>query len=108
MSVLNREKIDFIGIDKVTKDTILTISDHLNWNEELEHIYILQEKINSYIAFIESDEIYETFPDARNRSIVIKIIFKYEPSALGIEFLKKSKAFYMIWTSSSFIELHFV
>ena len=91
MSVLEKGKIDFIGIDKLTGKVVLTISDHLGWEDELLHIYHLQEKVNAYIDFIESGEIYEAFPLAKGKSIVISIVFKFVISTNGIEFLKKVK-----------------
>lgn len=38
---------------------------------------MLQEKINSYLAFLESGEIYETHPKAHGKKIEIKVIGKY-------------------------------
>jgi hypothetical protein len=56
----------FIGADRVTGDIILFICDHLPWSEDhqetLEHMYLLQEKLNKYIGFIESGEINARYP----------------------------------------------
>lgn len=52
MSVENSKVIDFIS-DKEDK-IVLTISDHLEWDNDNEHIYLLQEKINAYLMAIES------------------------------------------------------
>lgn len=55
MSVDNYQVIDFIS----EKDgrIVLTISDHLEWDDKHEHIYLLQEKINAYLTAIETGQI---------------------------------------------------
>ena len=59
---------------------VLTISDHLGWDEATtDHLFFLQEKLNSYLRFIESGEVYEAHHDTRGRSIVISIVLKHTP-----------------------------
>jgi hypothetical protein len=36
-----------------------------------EHLLILQDKLNSYLRFIETGEIFESYPAAKNSSLVI-------------------------------------
>jgi hypothetical protein len=94
MSILDEKKIDFLGTDKDTGEVILTITDHLEWDSESEHDHLsaLQEKINTYLAFIESEEIYEYSEDARNRNIVIEVRGKYELSEAASAFYKTASA----------------
>lgn len=80
-------EIDAIGIDRDTGIVVLKIFDHLNWENEQYHLYLLQEKINSYLRFMESKEIFDIYPDAKNRKLNISISFKEKPSANGIKFL---------------------
>jgi hypothetical protein len=71
----------------------LTITDHLEWEpgkkEELKHIWLLQEKINAYLRFLESGEIFERFPQARGGKQVINVVGKYPLSELATTFYKK-------------------
>ncbi|HGN9134636.1 TPA: DUF6572 domain-containing protein, partial [Providencia stuartii] len=48
MSIVDTDKVDMIGIPKDNTDLVrLGITDHLCWNDDiLEHLYLLQEKIN--------------------------------------------------------------
>jgi hypothetical protein len=87
MSILNANKIDLIGIDKKTNNAILTISDHLDWDDEHYHLSALQEKINSYLKFIESDEIYQVYPNAIGKKLIIEIVGKYELTKAGLNFI---------------------
>ena len=88
MSVEQTNVIDFIGINNETGYVILTISDHLAWTgQDAEHISVLQEKLNAYFRFVESGEIYQSYPKARGRQILIDIVGKYPPNDFACEFL---------------------
>ncbi len=80
MSVLDKNVIDSIGTNIETGSVILIISDHLGWAEETQsHLLALQEKLNTYIQFIESSEIYSAFPSAVGKKLVVDIYFKFPP-----------------------------
>jgi len=91
MAIDKVEIIDLIGIDNQTGNVILTISDHLDWKDESSHLLLLQDKLNSYLRFIESGEIYDSYPDAKHRKIVIQIVKKYSLTPRGEEFIRSVK-----------------
>jgi len=95
MAIDNIDIIDFIGIDKHTGEVKLVISDHLDWENTSTHLEILECKINRYINFIESGEIYEHKKDALEKSIVIEIVGKYNLPIEALEFYKKANIFLM-------------
>ena len=64
MAVDNVSLIDAIANDKENACLVLLITDHLNWDNEFEHLKILQDKINAYVAFIESEQYDEIYPNA--------------------------------------------
>ena len=45
MAVDNASQIDAIANDKENACLVLLITDHLNWDNEFEHLKILQDKI---------------------------------------------------------------
>jgi uncharacterized protein DUF6572 len=90
MSVENSQIIDIISID-LNGNAVLTISDHLRWDINLEHLLALQDKINYYLNAIESGELYKVYPEIRNRKIIINIAAKYTPDDNATHFLKKTK-----------------
>ncbi|MES9994000.1 MAG: DUF6572 domain-containing protein [Candidatus Thiodiazotropha sp.] len=51
MTIKQTDVVDFISKEK-NGNVCLTISDHLEWDEKMEHLYTLQEKINKYLSFI--------------------------------------------------------
>jgi hypothetical protein len=68
MSVMNLEVVDVISID-LNGNAVLTISDDLTWDDKNEHLLALQNKINAYLGFIESGNIYEEYPNAKDRML---------------------------------------
>lgn len=51
----------------------------------------IQEKLNSYLAFIESGEIYDTYPNAKGKVIAIKVMCMYPPDDEGRVFFEKCR-----------------
>lgn len=91
MSVEQLDVVDVICIDKETGHVILTISDHLDWSNTIEHQTVLQAELNKYLAFVESGEILIRYPDAKDRPVAIKVVFKYKPDQQGWQFLVRAK-----------------
>jgi hypothetical protein len=91
VSVEQLDVVDVVSIDKNTGHVILTISDHLDWSNGVEHQTILQAKFNRYLAFVESGELLVRYPDARDRLVAIRVVFKYKPDQEGCRFLARVK-----------------
>lgn len=88
MSIDQTDVVDFISINLATDEVFLTITDHLQWDSS-EHLWLLQEKINAYLRFIESGEVFESYPDAKNRKFVIDVRCKYKPNQSALNFLQR-------------------
>lgn len=88
MSVDQRKTVDAIGTRKIDGHVILTISDHLPFDGDETRVVILQDKLNDYLAFVESGEIYNTYPASKGASIEILIVFKHVPDDRGTAFLQ--------------------
>ncbi|MHC2832857.1 DUF6572 domain-containing protein [Bacillus sp. F9_6S_D1_P_5] len=64
MALHDTDKIDLVSMDNNNEDIVyLTIFDALDWEDEEEHALLLQDKINTYLTFIENGEIYDTVPE---------------------------------------------
>lgn len=87
MTVENPRVVDFVSINPETGAVVLTISDHLAWDEEGEHLMRLQEKLNVYLSFIESGELVESCPEAAGRDVHISLMYREPLSALALRFL---------------------
>lgn len=90
MSVIETDKIDAIGIVNDEKRVYLTIIDSLAWDSQDVHLFTLQEKLNSYLFFIESGELAKAFSEAKDFDVVIELILKYAPSSEAITFFDKT------------------
>jgi hypothetical protein len=89
MSINQTGIIDIIGTTPDGK-VMLTISDHHSW-EETWHLQLLQDKINAYLQFIESGQIFDVYPNAVKRDLIIETTMKYQPTIEAISFLEKAK-----------------
>lgn len=86
MAVDDKNVIDIISINPEGK-AVLTISDHLEWDTENNHLLILQDKINSYVDVLESGQIYDIYPDLENKEFIIQLVMRCLPDEDGREFL---------------------
>jgi uncharacterized protein DUF6572 len=90
VSVEQFDVVDIISVDEKTGHVVLTVSDHLDWSDSIQHQTILQAKLNRYLAFVESGELLEKYPDAKDRPVALRLVFKYKPDKRGLQFLAKA------------------
>ena len=90
-TILDTKQLDAVGFSKDGRTEMLLLLDHLDWSEEYEHLKLLQEKLNSYLWFIESGQAEMRRPKRiiprAVRQYVIDIRFKYPPSENCLKFL---------------------
>lgn len=93
MSVDQTDTVDVATIDSASGELWLTISDHLPWDsDEGNHLVLLQNKLNTYLRFIESGEVFKKRPDAKGRTIVINLVGKFPLNQNANIFLRKARA----------------
>ncbi|HHX8659462.1 TPA: DUF6572 domain-containing protein [Vibrio diabolicus] len=63
------------------------MSDHLGWDDQNEKLLLLQEKLNLYLSSIESGEVFEQYPLAKNKLFEIQVVSKYQPNNEAKEFI---------------------
>lgn len=91
MSLTEVKQVDAIGEDKESGVIVVTLIDEMDWDNENNHLMLLQEKINNYLSFVESGEIMTSYPSSVNKKVGINVVMQYEPSENGITFLNKVK-----------------
>jgi hypothetical protein len=91
VSVEQTDIVDIIGTDRWTGRVTLTISDHLDWTDSVAHQTILQKKLNTYLAFVESGEILERYPEAKDKAVTFAVVFKFAPDEAGRAFLTRAR-----------------
>lgn len=90
MSVDQADVIDYISTDRATGSVLLTVSDHLTWENAEEHLSVLQRKLERYVDFVRSGQLAEQRPDSAERSIVIDVILRHPPSEEGLTFFQNA------------------
>ncbi|PTO87267.1 hypothetical protein CWO08_23560 [Vibrio sp. 10N.286.48.B8] len=85
MTIEQLDKVDIIGHDE--EKVTLVISDHLEWDDQNEKLLLLQEKLNLYLSFIESGEVFEQYPLAKNKLFEIQVVSKYQPNNEAEKFI---------------------
>ena len=82
---------DLVSIDDAN-NVVLTISDHLDWTAKDEHLFLLQKKISTYFKYIETGQLYDEYPRARDRRPTIEIVFFHKPVTIAKLFLQRVTA----------------
>lgn len=90
MSLDNCSVVDAVGVDDVDGTVVLSVIDSWDWNDERRHLEALQEKLNAYFGFVESGQIYESYPDAAGKPLRIDVVGRYPVSPVGLAFLEKA------------------
>jgi len=91
MALKKIDTIDFINVKSGTDLVFLNLIDEADWQDEKRHVYLLQEKINNYLSFIENGELNKAYPKAVDSKLVIRVIARYPATELGLRFFEKAK-----------------
>lgn len=79
MAVTDENVVDGIAFDNEGKTLIMEIYDHLDFEGkfEFDHISILQDKLNTYLWYIDSRQYVDVYPDKQFENFVINVHFRY-------------------------------
>lgn len=88
MSVIDNNTIDAMALTEDNKGIALLITDHLDWSDEYKHLITLQEKINTYVAFLEEKQYEDTYKNTTITYGIIEIHFLYEITSNAEKFLQ--------------------
>jgi hypothetical protein len=69
---------------------VLVITDHLVWGDKGDNLQLLQDKLNTYVAFIENGEIYTEVPRALGKHPIIRVHGLYELPEQGGFFIDRA------------------
>lgn len=83
MTIEQPDKVDFISVERATGMVVLTITDHLDWEDRAAHLAALDAKLASYLEFIESGQLLEQVPDANLRGVRIDVRCLFPPHGDG-------------------------
>ncbi len=92
MGLENVDVIDAVGTETEDGTVVLSIIDGWDWADERQHLLALQDKMNAYFAFVESGQIYATYPDANGRSLRIDVIGRHSLPEAALALLDEASA----------------
>jgi hypothetical protein len=90
MSLDKLDVVDAVGTEKNSDTVVLNLLDEWDWDDERGHLFALQDKLNAYLAFVETGQIYEDYPTAAGKSLRIDIISRYPVPEAALAFLAKA------------------
>lgn len=91
MSIDQPAVIDFLWKDDKDNRAVLTISDHLDWEDEGEHLILLQDKLNHYLEFIESGQLVKSKPEFKGLPVLIHVAAQHPLSEQAGRFYEMVK-----------------
>lgn len=86
MTVEDTGKIDVIKRIAGDGQLVLEIEDPLSWGSE-RHLFLLQEKVNTYVSFVETGQYLEHVDAQAGDQIRIEVVATHPPDATGQAFL---------------------
>lgn len=84
--------VEAVGAEKGANTVVLSLMDSWDWEDQHKHLSALQEKLNAYFGFVESGQIYDTYPEATGKHLRIDIVSRYPMPEAGYDFLAKASA----------------
>ena len=91
MALEKTQEIDIISANQEEGKVYLTITDTISWDADREKLMLLQDKINTYMHFIQSGKLTEVHPQTHSLKPVIALATSEQPDAQGIAFLNQVK-----------------
>jgi len=92
MTIEQTKNIDIVALNEKIGIVYLTIADNIAWGDQEVKLLQLQNKINTYLEFIESGEMFQLYPKSRYLNPMISLISQHPPQEKDITFLNRVTA----------------
>ena len=76
MNIENTDTIDGLAFKQETSSLILLLADGMDWIDMNRHLQLLQDKLNTYIWYIESRQYEEKYPNVERIEVRVSFLFK--------------------------------
>lgn len=93
LNIENTDTIDGMAYEQDTSSLILLLADGMDWSDMNRHLLLLQDKLNTYIWYIDSGQYEEKYPNVRR--IELRVSFLFEEPKLCHRLLEKAKHVFM-------------
>jgi hypothetical protein len=89
MSLDQTNVIDAIGTEH-DGTVVLSIIDGLDWSDPEDHLAALQDKLNTYLGFVEAGELFIEYPSAENHHARIELVSRLPIPDEAVALLKEA------------------
>ena len=79
LNIENTDTIDGMAYEQDTSSLILLLADGMDWSDMNRHLLLLQDKLNTYIWYIDSGQYEEKYPNVK-RIEMLSLIHISEPT----------------------------
>lgn len=86
---MNEKIVDLVALDEKNEIVHLIIMDEDTWDDPRQHIDALQEKVLTYVTFVENGTFYRKYPKAQVMGFMIKAVFLNKPNSEGEKFIEE-------------------
>lgn len=95
LSIEESSKIDVVATRPDSDEVKLIVTDHLTWDDPEQHLRLLQEKLNAYIAFVQSGQLAKLESPAVPASPRVEVVvaLQHPPPLEAREFFLRAGAF---------------
>jgi hypothetical protein len=69
MAIEKTKVIDRLGVEAATGHVVLTVVDEMDWSDDQRHLLALQEKLNTYLSFVERGEVFRRLARAGGQPV---------------------------------------
>lgn len=93
LNIENTDTIDGMAYEQDTSSLILLLADGMDWSDTNRHLWLLQEKLNTYIWYIDSEQYKEKYPDVKR--VEVRVSFLFEEPKLCHKLLEKANQVFL-------------
>lgn len=105
MNIEYTDTIDGLAFKQETSSLILLLADGMDWLDINRHLLLLQDKLNTYILYIESKQYEEKYPNVERIEVHVSFLFK-EPEACYMLLDKAEQVLINIFKNTEMIVTH--
>lgn len=83
------DTIDGLAYEQDTSSLLLLLTDGMDWSDMNRHLLLLQDKLNTYIWYIDSGQYKEKYPNVK--SVELRVSFLFEEPEICRKLLERAK-----------------
>lgn len=93
LNIENTDTIDGLAYEQETSILILLLADGMDWSDMNRHLLLLQEKLNTYIWYIDSRQYEEKYTDVKK--IENRVSFLFQEPEICHKLLERAKLVFL-------------